>query len=163
MALIKFERISSPVGSVIFATNPSTRGYSGSENYYQPISHSIGGDLYCYDKSINPEQKINFKWNALSYTSFEGLMDFYKIVKKSRYNFTFTDYDLTTLTAKFASTINWSFIKSNLVELSFDIVILQAIGTVKISPSQSPSKSPSVSPSASLSPSPSPSASPSTP
>lgn len=155
MALIKFERLTAPAGSITFTNNPSSKGYSIIEDYNQPTAHSMAGDLYVYNKSVNPEQQVKFSWAAMTYTEFESLMDFYKTVRKSRYSFTFTDHDSSTFTAKFASVISWNFIRSTLLEISFDIIILSAFGTAKTSPSSSPSKSPSKSPSISPSASPS--------
>lgn len=123
MALISFSRATTPVASITFAENPSVRRYGGVEDYFQLTEKSEGSNIYTYDYGLDSNQIINFGWNAMSYDNFILLIHFYESMQKTMYNFTFTDFDSTSVTAWFISPINWTYIKSNLLEVSFDLFI----------------------------------------
>jgi len=101
MAKIKFERLSAPTGSVEFTRNPSQREghYQRTVKYLQPKEYSDGGVLYSYNKGIVQNTKrLVFNNNPAS--DFTNLLTFLGVVIGITYNFTFTDYDGATYTAR---------------------------------------------------------------
>ncbi|MBI5075640.1 MAG: hypothetical protein HZB62_10820 [Nitrospirae bacterium] len=100
MALIKFERTSAPTGSVQFARNPGPGSYSRKTEYMQPKERSNGGDLYSYDKGISPDRFRTLSWKNISATDLANFMTFLGVVVGIKENFTFTDYDGATYTAR---------------------------------------------------------------
>jgi len=123
MALISFSRVTAPIASITFANNPSVKKYGGVEDYYQITEQADGADIYTYDYGLDSNQILNLSWNAISYDNFILIIHFYETMKKSRYSFAFTDFDSNTATARFISAINWTYIKSDLLMVSFDILI----------------------------------------
>ena len=123
MALISFSRATDPIASITFATNPSVRKFSGTEDYYQITQKAGGNDLFTYDYGLNSTQIIKFSWDAITYNNFILILNFYETMRKTRYSFTFADFDTNTATARFFSPISWTYIKSTLLAVSFDILI----------------------------------------
>lgn len=123
MGLISFARITSPVASITFASNPSVRKFGGTEDYYQITNLSAGGDIYVYDYTLESTQILRFSWDGISYNNFIAILNFYETMQKTMYSFTFTDFDATTATARFISSLQFTYISSNLLTLSFDILI----------------------------------------
>jgi hypothetical protein len=123
MAQIKFERTSAPTGSVTFSVNPPEGGYGGRRDYIQPVDRASGGDVYCYEKALPSEEVVSFNWGAMPATDFTNLMTFWDVAKGRKYNFTFTDYDSSTHTARFWSEITWDFRENGTLAVSFDIRI----------------------------------------
>ena len=100
MARIKFERTTVPTCSVEFSRNPSPGDYSRKIAYMQPKDRANGGDLYCYDKGLDPENTRKLHWRNIPSTDHANFLTFLGIVKGAKYNFTFTDYDGSTYTAR---------------------------------------------------------------
>lgn len=100
MAKIKFERTAAPIGSVEFSRNPSRGDYDRATKYKQPQDYSDGGDLYIYDKGIAAEGRKYLRWRSISDADYSNFMTFLSIVVGAKYNFTFTDYDGATATAR---------------------------------------------------------------
>lgn len=123
MAQVKFERTSAPTGSVEFSINPPEGGYDGSQDYLQPFAQADGGNFYCFDKGIDPERPRSFAWEAMPEADFTNLLAFYAVVLGKKYNFTFTDYDGTTYTARFITKISWGYRENGTLNASFDIRI----------------------------------------
>lgn len=97
MALIKFERLTAPTGSVNFSRNPS---YGSGEPYKfrQPKDMSDGGDLYSYDKGV-VEDLFELTWNSLPDTDWTNLDNFIRNVAVGIKNsFTYYDKDSNTYT-----------------------------------------------------------------
>lgn len=102
MAKIKFERISAPTGSVEFSRNPASGAgdYSRSRKYLQPKDYSDAGDVYIYDKGIAAKTTITLHFRNIPKTDYTNFLTFLGIVIGSKYNFTFTDTDGSTYTAR---------------------------------------------------------------
>lgn len=100
MAKIKFERTSAPTGSVEFSRNPSRGDHSRVTKYKQPLDYSDGGDPYIYDKGIAAEGLRELHWRNIAALDLTNFMTFLGIVVGAKYNFTFTDSDGTTATAR---------------------------------------------------------------
>lgn len=102
MAKIKFQRTSAPTGSVEFSRNPSivNRNMQRKIKYLQPKDFSDGGDLYIYDKGIAAKNFITLAWSNIPKTDYNNFKTFLGVVVGSKYNFTFTDSDGTTYTAR---------------------------------------------------------------
>jgi hypothetical protein len=123
MSLISFSRVAAPSASITFTINPSVKKYSGTEDYYQEMLRADGGDIYIHDLSLESYQIIKFYWEATSRDNFIATINFYKTMKKSKYSFTFTDFDSNTSSARFISPISWNYIKSSLLSVSFNIIV----------------------------------------
>jgi hypothetical protein len=106
MALIKFERTAAPAGSVQFSRNPSPGDYRRTLQYMQPKDYSNSGDLYSYNKAINPKNYRTLKWKNIPAADYAGFMTFLTAVAGSAYNFTFTDTDGATYTARITNADN---------------------------------------------------------
>lgn len=100
MAKIKFERTSAPTGSVEFSRNPSRGDFSRTTKYKQPQDSSDGGDIYIYNKGITAEAHRELRWRNISSLDLSNFMTFLGVVVGAKYNFTFTDFDGTTATAR---------------------------------------------------------------
>lgn len=100
MAYIKFERTSAPTGSVQFTVNPNEADYNRKIKYMQPKDYADGGDLYCYDKGITAKNYRSLKWAAMPAADLTSFLAFLAVVVGSKYNFTFTDHDGVTYTAR---------------------------------------------------------------
>lgn len=100
MAKIKLERTTPPTGSVEFSRNPSKGDYERITEYLQPKDLAGGGDLYIYDKGDDPKSYKTLRWKNISSADLANFMAFLNAVKGSKYNFTFTDYDSATYTAR---------------------------------------------------------------
>lgn len=100
MAKIKFERTSAPTGSVEFSRNPAPRDYSRKTGYLQPKARSGGGDWYVYDKGLNPERYKTLHWANIPSADLSNFMTFLATMVGAKYNFTFTDYNGATYTAR---------------------------------------------------------------
>ncbi|MBI5307786.1 MAG: hypothetical protein HZB37_05520 [Planctomycetes bacterium] len=101
MAKIKFQRTSAPTGSVEFSRNPSivNRGMQRKRKYFQPKDFSDSGDLYIYDKGV-AKNYITLTWSNIPKTDYDNFIAFLAVVVGSKYNFTFTDFDGATYTAR---------------------------------------------------------------
>ncbi|MDR2017286.1 MAG: hypothetical protein LBQ00_00095 [Syntrophobacterales bacterium] len=66
----------------------------------QPKDRSNGGKLYIYDKGLNPEHTRRLHWRNISSTDYHNFLAFLDIVKGAKYDFTFTDFDGATYTAR---------------------------------------------------------------
>ena len=106
MALIKFERTSAPTGSVQFSRNPSIGDYQRKLQYMQPKDYSNSGDLYSYNKGINPKNYRTLKWKNIPTADYTNFMAFLAVVNGMANNFTFTDTDGTTYTARITNADN---------------------------------------------------------
>lgn len=91
MALIKFERVTAPAGSIEFSVNPTEHGYGGEREYLQPSGRSDGGLFYCFDKGVNPEELRTMAWDYLPLADFNNLLAFINIVRGRDFNF--RDFD----------------------------------------------------------------------
>lgn len=100
MAKIKFARASAPVGSVEFSRNPSAADYERTISYAQPRDRSDGGDWYIYDKALSPQSFRTLHWKNIPVADYTAFMTFLGVVVGAKNNFTFTDYDGTTYTAR---------------------------------------------------------------
>ncbi|GAB4486031.1 MAG: hypothetical protein OHK006_13250 [Thermodesulfovibrionales bacterium] len=101
MAKIKFERTSAPTGSVEFSRNPSPGDYHRNTQYMQPKDLSDGDELYSYDKSLAARNFRTLRWKNISATDLSNFMTFLNTVAVGiKNNFTFTDYDGSTYTAR---------------------------------------------------------------
>src|SRR3990167_213721 len=101
MTKIKFQRTSAPTGSVEFSRNPSiiNNDYERKRQYFQPKDRADGGDLYVYDKGV-AKNYISLRWSNISKSDYDNLITFLGIIVCAKYNFTFTDYDGLTYTAR---------------------------------------------------------------
>lgn len=101
MAKIKFQRTSAPTGSVEFSRNPSiTSGsYRRQKQYAQPTDFADGGDIYIYDKGI-VKTIITLTWPNIPTADYTNFTTFLGVVVGAKYNFTFTDIDGATYTAR---------------------------------------------------------------
>ena len=66
----------------------------------QPKDLADGGDMYIYDKGIAAKDYISLDFRNNSKSDYTNLMTFIGVVVGSKYNFTFTDFDGTTRTAR---------------------------------------------------------------
>jgi hypothetical protein len=106
MAKIKFERVSAPTGSIEFNRNPSGKDYSRKTAYLQPKDLSDGGDYYSYDKGISAKNTRRLYWGNISKTDYDNFITFLGVVAGFKYNFTFTDYDGSSYTARILNSDN---------------------------------------------------------
>ncbi len=125
MANITFSRVTAPAGSVSFNQNPDALGHGGSEEYFQAQAYSDGGDLYIYDKGINPLKTLKMQWSSMDrVTDFANLSTFFEAMKGGRYSFTYTDIFGATHTARFNSKLDWDYDETGEnVRVSFEILI----------------------------------------
>ena len=125
MANISFVRVSAPAGSWTPNQNPDALGHGGKENYLQPQAYSDGGDLYVYDKGINPLLTLKMNWSVMDRsTDFTNLKTFYEAMKGKRYTFTYTDIFGATHTARFVSDLTWNYDETGEnLQVAFDILI----------------------------------------
>lgn len=100
MAKIKFQRIVAPIGSVEFTRNPSRGDYGRKLSYLQPKGRSDGGDWYVYDKGLNPDKTRTLRWRNIPAADLANFLTFLGVVEGSKYDFTFTDCDGSTYTAR---------------------------------------------------------------
>ena len=104
MALIKFQRTSSPTGLWQPSRNPS---YGSGEpfEFLQPKDLSDGGDLYCYNKGL-VDDTFELVFNSMSETDYQNLKSFLQTVAVGASNdFVYTDengvnYTVLCLTEK---------------------------------------------------------------
>ena len=101
MSLIRFERLSAPVGYVQFTRNPAIGDYQRKTEYMQPKDYANDGSLYCYDKGIGPKEHRTLKWKNIPSADLSAFLTFLSTVAVGAVNnFTFTDFDGTTYTAR---------------------------------------------------------------
>ena len=101
MAKIKFERTSAPTGSVEFSRNPSgDGGYEDRTKFIQVKAQSDGGVNYVYNKGLAPQKFKTLTWPNLPDADVGNFMTFVGVVVGGKYNFTLTDVDGTTKTAR---------------------------------------------------------------
>lgn len=100
MALIKFERVSAPVGSVEFTYHPKPGDYTRKLDIKQVKESSAGNEIYVYDKG-NSEEFRTLKFTNLPEADLTNFLNFVlNVVNGASYSFTFTDYDGGTDTAR---------------------------------------------------------------
>src|SRR5574343_793688 len=100
MSLIKFERVSAPIGSVEFSRNPAPEKIVRRRSFKQPKDFSDGGVLYSYNKGVvSSFEELHFDGNpAIDYTN---LMTFINdVVNGNQYSFTYRDYLGNSRTAR---------------------------------------------------------------
>lgn len=115
MALLKFERVSAPTGSVEFTYHPKPGDYTRKLDIKQLKESSAGNEIYVYDKG-NSEEFKTLKFTNLPEADLTNFLTFLQsVVNGAAYSFTFTDYDGTTETARIWNAEN---ILSNPVGLS---------------------------------------------
>ena len=98
---IKFERLSSPIGSVEFSRDPVVPDYKRRTEFMQPVDFSDGGDPYIYDKGLDPKKYRYFSFDSLSVEDLTSFDYFYENIAIGRKNsFLFTDRDGSVYVAR---------------------------------------------------------------
>lgn len=100
MAKIKFERTTIPTCCVEFSRNPSPGDYARKITYMQPKDRANGGDVYIYDKGLDPEHTRKLHWRNIPSTDHAAFLIVLGILKGGLLSFTFTDFDGSTHTAR---------------------------------------------------------------
>lgn len=99
MSKIKFEKTSSPAGSVQFSRNPSY-GSAKPFEFRQPKDYSDGGSIYVYNKGLI-ENTFELLFNNMPESDYQNMEGFFKnIIQGSKYNFTYYDENGTAHTAR---------------------------------------------------------------
>lgn len=124
MAKIKFERVSSPVGSIEFSINPVFGDYKRSYNHLQPKTFTAGGVFYSYNKGLK-RTIISLEWATIPASEYEAFIVFLDDIAKGSHNtFIFTDFEGNTHTARI---LNANEIDSEPVrheQETFEVVLL---------------------------------------
>lgn len=102
MAKVKFSRGTTPTGSVEFSRNPSVTNGDDTETvgYLQPKDRADGGDWYISDKGVSPENYKSLLFSNNPESDWDNLKTFLAAMVGALYNFTFTDSDGGTHTAR---------------------------------------------------------------
>jgi hypothetical protein len=104
MALIKFERLTAPTGTVNFTKNP-LYGLGKPYRFRQPRDLSDGGDQYVYDKGVT-EEIFELSWKTMKEEDWTVLDSFIRNVAEGAKNtFTYYDEDGNTHTVRLESEV----------------------------------------------------------
>ncbi len=99
MATIKFERITSPIGSVQFSDNPCY-GSSMPFEFKQPKDYSDGGELYIYNKGL-VEDIFILVFKKMTEADYSNMTGFFKnVIQGAGYSFTYYDENGTAHTVR---------------------------------------------------------------
>lgn len=124
---IKFERLSSPVGSVTFSRDPDISGYKRKTQYFQPKDFSAGGDFYIYQKTSDPKKFRTLVFSDISTEDLSNFTSFLENVAVGSLNaFIFTDRDGSSYIARIwnSENIESSPQLANRESLSIELMII---------------------------------------